>query len=119
MTISSTRICSHCPRPRHPISDTHPNDEENGMLNSHRFVSTIAKFALTGVSFAVWALPRASSAQGGNPGLVARSPPANLDFSVANNGIPNLASISFAWLSDGADWMAPPAGTPGHGRITN
>jgi hypothetical protein len=35
----------------------------------------------------------------------------------ANEGIPDLASISFAWLSVGADWIAPPAGTPGHGPI--
>jgi hypothetical protein len=34
----------------------------------------------------------------------------------ANDKIPNLASISFAWLS-GADWFDPPAGTPGHGPI--
>jgi hypothetical protein len=34
----------------------------------------------------------------------------------AKDKIPNLASISFAWLS-GADWFDPPAGTPGHGPI--
>jgi hypothetical protein len=89
------------------------------MLNSHRFVSTIAKYALAGVSLGVLALAPASSAQRGEPGLVDRSTPANLDFSVSKDGIPNLASIAFAWLSDGADWMDPPAGTPGHGRITN
>src|SRR5882724_10966894 len=101
MTISSTRTCSHCPRQRHPTSETHPNDEENGMFNSHRFVLTVAKYALAGVSLAVLALSQASSAQRGEPGLVDRSTPANLDFTVAKDGIPNLASISFAWLSDG------------------
>ena len=89
------------------------------MLNSQRFVSTIAKYALAGVSLAVLTLSQASSAQRGEPGLVDRGTPANLDFSVAKDGIPNLASIQFAWLSDGADWMDPPAGTPGHGRIKN
>jgi hypothetical protein len=48
-----------------------------------------------------------------------RAQPADLDYSVSKNGIPNLASTQFAWLSDGADWMDPPAGTPGHGRIKN
>jgi hypothetical protein len=47
------------------------------------------------------------------------APAPQLDFSVANNGIPNLASIGFAWLADGADWMDPLPGTPGHGRIAN
>src|SRR6266550_7564120 len=108
MTISSTRTCSRCPKPRRRTSEAHPNDEENGMLNSHRFVSTIAKYALAGVSLAVLALSQASSAQRGEPGLVDRGTPANLDFSVAKDGIPNLASTQFAWLSDGADWMDPP-----------
>src|SRR5258708_15942036 len=119
MTFSSTRICSRCPRRRQRTSEAHPNDEDNGMLNSHHLVSTIAKYALAGVSFGVLALSPASSAQRGEPGLVDRTTPANLDFSVAKDGVPNLASIAFAWLSDGADWMDPPAGTPGHGRITN
>src|ERR1700688_2617722 len=119
MTISFTRTCSRCPRRRRRISEAHPNYEENGMLNSHRFVSTIAKYALAGVSLAVLALSQASSAQSGEPGWVCRTPPANLDFSVAKNGVPNLASIDFAWLADGADWMDPPSGTSGHGRITN
>src|SRR6266436_3058497 len=108
MTISSTRTCSPCPRRRRRTSEAHPNDEENGMLNSQRFVSTIAKYALAGVSLAALALSPASSAQRGEPGLVDRSTPANLDFSVAKNGVPNLASVDFAWLSDGADWMDPP-----------
>src|SRR5207248_1188817 len=104
MTISSTRTCSHCPRRRRRTSEAHPNDEENGMLNSHRFVSAIAKYALAGVSLAVLALSQASSAQRGEAGLVDRTTPANLDFSIAKDGIPNLASTQFAWLSDGADW---------------
>src|SRR6266446_4135266 len=49
----------------------------------------------------------------------ASAPAPALDSAVAKDGIPNLASVQFAWLSDGADWMDPPAGTPGHGRITN
>jgi hypothetical protein len=42
-----------------------------------------------------------------------------LDYSVTKDGVPNLASIDFAWLAEGADWMDPPAGTQGHGRIKN
>ncbi|HEY6258605.1 MAG TPA: hypothetical protein VIY51_22710 [Xanthobacteraceae bacterium] len=34
----------------------------------------------------------------------------------AKDGIPALASISFAWLATGADWHDPPAGS-GHGPI--
>jgi hypothetical protein len=34
----------------------------------------------------------------------------------AKAGIPDLASISFAWLATGADWRDPPAGS-GHGPI--
>src|SRR5215470_795042 len=41
-----------------------------------------------------------------------------LDYSVTKDGVPNLASIDFAWLSDGADWMDPPQGTIGHGKIS-
>src|SRR5258706_8071045 len=89
------------------------------MPNSHRSISTIAKYALAGVSLGVLALSPASSAQPGEPRLGDRATPANFDFSVAKNGVPNLASIEFAWLSDGTDWMDPPAATPGHGRITN
>jgi hypothetical protein len=92
------------------------------MLNSHRVVSAIAKCALVGASLAVLALSPASSAQApgrGEAELVDRTTPANLDFSVSKNGIPNLASTQFAWLAEGADWMDPPAGTPGHGRIKN
>ena len=51
--------------------------------------------------------------------MVDRSQPADLDYSVTKDGLPNLASIQFAWLSDGADWKDPPPGTPGHGRIKN
>jgi hypothetical protein len=85
-------------------------------------VSTILKCAFAGASLAALALSPASSAQGpgrGEPGLVDRDQPANLDYTVSKDGIPNLASTQFAWLSDGADWMDPPAGTPGHGRIKN
>src|SRR5580765_7607437 len=63
---------------------------------------------LAGVALAALALTPASSAQA-----------PQLDFSVSKDGIPNLASIGFAWLADGADWMDPPPGTPGHGRIAN
>jgi hypothetical protein len=34
----------------------------------------------------------------------------------AKDTVPNLASTTFAWLSAGADWFDPPAGT-GHGPI--
>jgi hypothetical protein len=51
--------------------------------------------------------------------LVDRNTPPNLDFTVTKDGIPNLSSTQFAWLSVGADWMDPPAGTPGKGRIKN
>jgi hypothetical protein len=34
----------------------------------------------------------------------------------AKGAVPALASISFAWLADGADWRDPPAGS-GHGPI--
>src|ERR1043166_6587192 len=72
-------------------------------------------------ALAVAALSPASSAQRQReePGLVDRNTPSNLDFTVTKDGIPNLASTQFAWLSEGADWMDPPAGTPGHGRIKN
>src|ERR1700687_3946595 len=49
----------------------------------------------------------------------ASAPAPALDLAVAKGGIPNLASTEFAWLAEGADWMDPPAGTPGHGRIKN
>src|ERR1700752_2148795 len=91
------------------------------MLPSH-FVSAFAKCALTGVGLAVLALSPASSAQAprrGEAELVDRAQPADLDYSVTKDGLPNLASIQFAWLSDGADWKDPPAGTAGHGRIKN
>jgi hypothetical protein len=62
--------------------------------------SAVLKFAVAGVSFAsIAALAPAASAQ-----------------APANDRIPDLASISFAWLSVGADWIDPP-GTPGHGPI--
>jgi hypothetical protein len=34
----------------------------------------------------------------------------------SRDGIPDLASISFAWIAVGADWLDPPAGS-GHGPI--
>ena len=89
---------------------------------ARRVVSTFAKCAVAGVSLAALGLSPASSAQAprrGEPELVDRSQPADLDYSVAKNGRPNLSSIQFAWLSDGADWKDPPPGTPGHGRIKN
>src|ERR1700710_215851 len=87
--------------------------------------SKVFKTTLLGAAFAALLgmalipISPAPAAQRGEPGLVDRSTPANLDFSVSKDGIPNLASISFAWLSDGADWLDPPAGTQGHGRIKN
>jgi len=49
----------------------------------------------------------------------ASAPAPALDSGVSKDGVPNLASIQFAWLAEGADWMDPPTGTPGHGRIKN
>ena len=81
-----------------------------------RFTSTAAKSAFWAAAIAVFALTPASSAQApGRGGAPARA----LDSAVSKNGIPNLASVEFAWLADGADWMDPPAGTQGHGRIKN
>jgi hypothetical protein len=92
------------------------------MPASHDVFSSCVKRAILGASFAVLALSPASSAQNQRQreaDLVDRSQPADLDYSVTKNGVPNLASIQFAWLSDGADWKDPPAGSPGHGRIKN
>lgn len=92
------------------------------MLTSRRFVSTFTKCTVAGASLALLALSPASLAQAprrGEPELVDRNQPADLDYSVTKNGIPNLSSTQFAWLSDGADWKDPPAGTAGHGRIKN
>jgi hypothetical protein len=92
------------------------------MLTSRRFVSTFTKCTVGGVSLALLALSPASSAQAprrGEAELVDRNQPADLDYSVTKNGIPNLSSTQFAWLSDGADWKDPPEGTAGHGRIKN
>ena len=91
------------------------------MLSRHS-VSKFAKFTVAGISLAMLALSPASSAQApgrGEPDLVDRAQPADLDYTVAKSGIPNLSSTQFAWLSDGADWKDPPTGTPGHGRIKN
>ena len=89
-----------------------------------RFPSSLVKCALAGAAVSgllALALQPAVSAQAQReePGLVDRDTPPNLDFTVTKNGIPNLASMQFAWLSVGADWMDPPQGTPGHGRIKN
>src|SRR5579871_4002535 len=92
------------------------------MLVSHRTASLLAKCAVAGATLAVLALTPASSAQGprrGEPELVDRDQPADLDYTATRNGVPNLSSTQFAWLSDGADWKDPPPGTPGHGRIKN
>jgi len=90
------------------------------MPASHDVISPFVKCAIVGASFAVLALSPAASAQRQRePDLVDRAQPTDLDYSVTKDGIPNLASIQFAWLSDGADWMDPPAGTAGHGRIKN
>jgi hypothetical protein len=94
------------------------------MLKSTLLSSSARKGALAACAVAalvVAALSPASSAQrgGGEPGLVDRNTPPNLDFTVTKDGIPNLASTQFAWLSVGADWMDPPPGTPGKGRIKN
>jgi len=94
------------------------------MLKSSFLSSGARKGALAACAVAalvVAALSPASSAQrgGGEPGLVDRDTPPNLDFTVTKDGIPNLSSTQFAWLSVGADWMDPPAGTPGKGRIKN
>jgi len=91
---------------------------------SKSFPSSIVRCALAGAAFAGvlgLALQPAVSAQAerGEPPLVDRSTPPNLDFTVTKDGIPNLSSTQFAWLSVGADWMDPPPGTPGHGRIKN
>jgi hypothetical protein len=92
---------------------------------SHKAVSKPLRRALAGAAFTTllgMALTPAASAPAPGRGelpLVDRSAPSNLDFSVSKDGMPNLASVDFAWLSDGADWMDPPAGTTGHGRIKN
>ena len=93
------------------------------MLKSALLSSAARKGALAFcavAALAVAALSPASSAQRQRePDLVDTSTPNFLDFAVTKNGVPNLASIQFAWLAEGADWMDPPAGTPGHGRIKN
>src|SRR4029077_11649319 len=99
-----------------------PASQEFRMPISHRNLSNVAKATFAGVSLAVLALSPASSAQAprrGEAELVDRSQPADLDYSVTKDGLPNFASIQFAWLSDGADWKDPPPGTSGHGRIKN
>lgn len=90
------------------------------MSRSYRFPSAFAKCLFAGVGLTALALTPVSAAeQRREPELVDRSTPANLDFAVTKNGIPNLASTQFAWLAESADWMDPPPGTQGHGRIKN
>jgi hypothetical protein len=88
------------------------------LLSSAARKGALAFCAIT--ALAVAALSPASSAQRQRePDLVDTSTPNFLDFAVTKNGVPNLASIQFAWLAEGADWYDPPAGTKGHGRIKN
>jgi hypothetical protein len=71
--------------------------------------------ALAGAGFAALfalAASPAASAQAPQPQL-------QLDYSLTKDGVPNLASIDFAWRAEGADWMDPPEGTQGHGKISN
>lgn len=91
------------------------------MRASRDVVSGLVLSAMVGAGLAISALSPASAAPARQPepDLVDRDQPADLDYSVTRNGIPNLSSVQFAWLSDGADWKDPPAGTPGHGRIKN
>jgi hypothetical protein len=74
------------------------------------FKRSLTACALAGAGLAALAFAMPASSAPAEP---------KLDMSVTKNGIPNLASIDFAWLAMGADWMDPPAGTPGHGRIKN
>ena len=91
---------------------------KTGLLSSTARKSALAFCAVA--ALAVAALTPASSAQRQRePDLVDTSTPNFLDFAVTKDGVPNLASTQFAWLSVGADWIDPPAGTPGHGRIKN
>jgi hypothetical protein len=93
-------------------------------LRSMSSSSALRKALLAGGVFAGLigtALGPALSAQApGGRGQGAAQPamPASW-LQVSKDGMPNLASIEFAWLADGADWMDPPAGTAGHGRIKN
>ncbi len=83
-------------------------------------MSNVRLSLLTSAALLCLALSPASSAQAparGEVPLVDRTTPAGLDFAMTKNGIPNLSSNQFAWLAENADWMDPPAGTPGHGRI--
>jgi hypothetical protein len=80
----------------------------------------VYKCALAGAALGMLVVtPSMTAEQRREPELVDRSTPATLDFAVTKDGIPNLASTQFAWLAESADWMDPPAGTQGHGRIKN
>ena len=70
---------------------------------------SVLKYAFSGVALTALALSLPASS--------AQEP--KLDLTVTKDGIPNLASTQFAWLAEAADWMDPPEGTPGHGRIKN
>ncbi len=61
------------------------------------------------VGAAAWATTAPALAQA--PQGQAKAPQAQ-----AKGGIPDLASVDFAWLAMGADWKDPPAGS-GHGPI--
>src|SRR5262249_10083438 len=50
------------------------------------------------------------------PAALAQTAPQATSPSASKGGIPDLASVDFAWLAMGADWRDPPAGA-GHGRI--
>ena len=70
------------------------------MLISRRFIPALAKCSVAGASLAMLAISAASSAQAprrGEAELVDRSQPADLDFSVSRDGIPNLASIPVSY----------------------
>jgi hypothetical protein len=50
------------------------------------------------------------------PAALAQTAPQATSRSASKGGIPDLASVDFAWLAMGADWKDPPAGA-GHGPI--
>jgi hypothetical protein len=70
---------------------------------------SVLKYAFSGVALTALALSLPASS--------AQEP--KLDLTVTKDGIPHFASIQFAWLAEAADWMDPPEGTQGHGRIKN
>jgi hypothetical protein len=50
------------------------------------------------------------------PATLAQTAPQATSPGASKGGIPDLASVDFAWLAMGADWKDPPAGA-GHGPI--